>query len=327
MVSIVGPAVDGKGEGAKEGGRYTLRELRMEAFDLVQQLHEEGLSYTQIIDEVERRLGVKIGKSNCSYWVRRIHSPYNGIYIGSIELLQPTEDLAYLIGTEAGDAYATKTDEGTRGEKYIIGLKVKDKEFADEYATRIARVLGRDAPEPKPNKDGRWVVRIRSKVLYQLFKKPIDIDRIRPFVEYSERCVAMFLRGFFDSEGCVDKRGAMTVYNTDYQLLLYVMYLLKKLGIETTSDTPKIKTRGGTSFKDPKKGKTYHHNKDYYYLRIRMPSNETFYNWVGFTIERKKRRLEEYLRRRGRLPPANQPPIFSPMHIVKALPANAAGGI
>ena len=276
------------------------RELRIKAFDLVIQLHRQGLSYTQIIDEVQRRLGIRITRSSCSNWVRRIYSPHNNIYIGSIELLRPSEDLAYLIGVHAGDAYVTKTD--NKGGEFFIGLWVKDKEFADEYATRIARVLGKDAPEPKPYKDGRWFVIVASKVLYEFLKKPIDIDRIRPFVEHCERCIAMFLRGFFDSEGSIDKLGRITVYNTDYQMMVYVMYLLKKLGIETTSETPKTIKASGKPFRSPSTGKTYHRNKDEYYVRIRKPSNERFYNLIGFTIERKRQRLEEYLRRRGRLP-------------------------
>jgi DNA transposition AAA+ family ATPase len=41
-------------------------------------------------------------------------------------------------------------------------------------------------------------------------KKPIDIEKIRRFVEHCERCMAMFLRGFFDSEGSVSKNGYIT---------------------------------------------------------------------------------------------------------------------
>ncbi|BAJ50585.1 conserved hypothetical protein [Candidatus Caldarchaeum subterraneum] len=284
--------------GAKgKRGPYTPTEKLMKAYDLVIQLRQQGLTYKQIINEVEKTLGIKITKSHCSFWCRRIHSPYNRLYIGAIEFLRPSEDLAYLIGVHAGDAYVT-------GEQFFLRLEVKDKDFADAYSISLSRVLGRYPPEPRPNKDGKWVVVVASKVLYQLLRKPIDIDRIRPFVEHCERCVAMFLRGFFDSEGSVSKLGTITVYNTDYQLLVYVIYLLKKLGIETTSYAPKTKQLAGGPFRNPRTGKTYHYNKDYYYLRIRRSSNESYYNLVGFSIERKKQRLEEYLRRQRRRLPA-----------------------
>ncbi|GBC70989.1 hypothetical protein HRbin02_00764 [Candidatus Calditenuaceae archaeon HR02] len=73
----------------------------------------------------------------------------------------------------------------------------------------MANVLGREPPIPRLNKEGRWVVRVKSKT----------------FVEHCERCIAVFLRGFFDSEGCVSTNGQIFVDNTDYALLTHVLYL------------------------------------------------------------------------------------------------------
>ncbi|MDT7877522.1 MAG: hypothetical protein RQ862_03070, partial [Candidatus Caldarchaeales archaeon] len=42
----------------------------------------------------------------------------------------------------------------------------------------------------------------------------------------------------------------------------------------------------------------YTHNKDVYVIYIRVSSNTNFYRYVGFTIRRKQRRLEEYIKRR-----------------------------
>ena len=124
----------------------------------------------------------------------------------------------------AGDGYAWRRGRPQRGYRdYYIGLMVKDREFDEEFGRRIAKVLGREPPIPRLNKYGLWVVAVRSKTLYELLKKPVDIDRMRPFVEHCERCIAMFLRGFCDSEGCVSEDGTITVYNTDYKLLTYVI--------------------------------------------------------------------------------------------------------
>jgi intein-encoded DNA endonuclease-like protein len=43
----------------------------------------------------------------------------------------------------------------------------------------------------------------------------------------------------------------------------------------------------------------YKHKKDVYVLRVRKSSNEAFYRFVNFTIQRKRARLENYLRRKG----------------------------
>ncbi|GBC70397.1 hypothetical protein HRbin02_00164 [Candidatus Calditenuaceae archaeon HR02] len=199
----------------------------------------------------------------------------------------------------ARDGCARRRGRPRRGyrECYIV-LEVKDREFAEEFSRRIARVLGREPPIPRLNKDGRWVTVAKSRTLYELLKKPIDIHKIRPFIEHCDKCIAMFLRGFFDSEACVAEDGTIVAYNTDYKLLTYVIYLLKKIGIETTSDEPKLRVRAGTPIRDPETGKVYRRRKDVYYVYISMKSNLTFYEKVGFTIERKRRRLKEYLKKR-----------------------------
>ncbi|GBC70912.1 hypothetical protein HRbin02_00685 [Candidatus Calditenuaceae archaeon HR02] len=146
-----------------------------------------------------------------------------------------------------------------------------------------------------------------------MFKKPVDIDRIRPFVEHCERCISMFLRGFCDSEGCVSEDGTITVYNADYKLLTYVIYLLERIGIETTQREPRINRRVGRLFRDTRSGKLYKSRKNVYYIEIWRGFNKRFYEKVGFTIERKRIRLEEYLRRRG-LIPTTSPSLFLPTY-------------
>jgi intein-encoded DNA endonuclease-like protein len=49
--------------------------------------------------------------------------------------------------------------------------------------------------------------------------------------------------------------------------------------------------------RDPRTGKQFKTNKDCYYIE----SLPKFYRYIGFTIPRKQKRLEEYLRRTGRI--------------------------
>jgi intein-encoded DNA endonuclease-like protein len=51
--------------------------------------------------------------------------------------------------------------------------------------------------------------------------------------------MAAFIRGFADSEGCVNKGGHIIISNTDYELLTYIKDLLKRLGIEATGPWPR----------------------------------------------------------------------------------------
>ncbi|MEM2232802.1 MAG: LAGLIDADG family homing endonuclease [Nitrososphaerota archaeon] len=280
------------------------RELRIKIYEDVLVLRRRhGLSYNKIIKEIKRRYGVTISKSTLSGWGNGKHSPYNGIRILTLE---PSEDLAFVAGVIAGDGYVWKKSKPPPTyDEFFIGLEVKDKEFAQFFAKSIAKVLGRDPPAPRQNKYGRWVVEVKCKTLYELLTcngKKLIIERIRPYIEHCEKCIAAFLRGFFDSEGWVPEDGVIEVVNTDYKLLEYVIYLLNRIGIETTSEKPRLRQRAGIPIRNPKTGKVHRARKDVYYIRLRTNSSLVFHEKVGFTIERKRKRLEEYLKRRGLLP-------------------------
>jgi intein-encoded DNA endonuclease-like protein len=267
----------------QEGKRsYLQRDLRIMLFDDVDRLWRDGLTYSEIIDEVWRRYGVRISKSSVSEWLHGIHSPYNGRYIPSIEFLKPSEELAYVIGIKLGDGY-------TSYNRVRIGLKVKDREFAEEFGRCLSKVLGRRPIKPRYRSDvvGEYVVEVHSQTLYELLKKPVDLDRLKKYIEHCEKCMAAFLRGFADSEGSVDKRGYVRISNTDYELLAYVKELLKRLGIESTGPWP---TRlQGKTFHDPRTKRRYAYNSDEYRIYIRVGSNINFYKNIGFTIRRKQR--------------------------------------
>jgi intein-encoded DNA endonuclease-like protein len=107
------------------------------------------------------------------------------------------------------------------------------------FAASVANVLDRHPPKPIYDKKRRWyMVEIESRTLYELLKKPTDLERLKKYIEHCERCTAAFIRGFADSEGCVKKEGYIYIYNTDYELLTYVKDLLKLLGIESTGPWP-----------------------------------------------------------------------------------------
>jgi intein-encoded DNA endonuclease-like protein len=270
---------------------YRSRELRIKLRDRVIELRQEGRSYSEIIEVIEQEFGIVLSKSHVSYWTRGIHDPHNGRRIPSLELLEPSEDLAYVISVLCGDGHV-KTKKGYH---YVIYLEAKDKEFVEEFAIRVGRVLNRPPPKVKVNSDGRYYVEVKSRTLYELLKKPIEIEKIRKYVEHCEKCMAMFLRGFFDSEGCVSKSGYITATNTNHELLTYVQRLLKRFGIESTG--PHLKYPKGSIMHCPRTGKPYRRKKDNYTIYILAEGNERFYRYVGFTIQRKRVRLENYLRR------------------------------
>ena len=265
----------------KKRGPYLPRELRIKLYNDVRKLRKRGLSYTEIREEIHRKYGIWITKMTISNWVRGVSSPYNGRRIPSLELLKPSEDLGYVIGVRLGDGYTLK-----RNYDHIIALRAKDKEFVKKFAICLAKVLGREPIKPRFAKNEKaYIAKVESKTLYELLKKPVDLKRIKPYVEHCPKCAAAFLRGLFDSEGHVHKKkGYIYLYNTNFEMLVYVQKLLwKYFGIEATGPWP------------------HKHIKGYYYIYIRAKDLPKFYRHIGFTIRRKQKRLEEYLKRTGKL--------------------------
>jgi intein-encoded DNA endonuclease-like protein len=119
------------------------RELRIKAFNDVHKLRKRGLSCSEIRKEIYRKYGIWVDRSTINRWLRGVSSPYNGRRIPSLELLKPSEDLAYVIGVRLGDGYTYE-----EGDRYIIGLKAKDKEFVEDFGRRLGNVLGRRPIRP-----------------------------------------------------------------------------------------------------------------------------------------------------------------------------------
>ena len=254
------------------------RELRIKAFNDVHKLRKRGLSCSEIRKEIYRKYGVWIGTATIRRWLRGVSSPYNGRYIPSPKLLKPSKDLGYVIGVRLGDGYTYERyiRETSRG--YVIGLEAKDKEFVEEFARRLGNVLGRKPIRPRKEAEN-YVAEAKSKTLYELLKKPVDLKRIKKHVEHCKKCTAAFLRGLFDSEGCVSEKGYITLINSNYELLAYAQRLLRtRFGIESTGPWPHI--RKGTTMHDPRTGKQYKTNEDCYYIYIRAESLPKFSRYV-----------------------------------------------
>src|SRR3970282_262505 len=93
-----------------------------------QTLRGEGMSYRRIVSELAYLHGVKLDRSRMSFWLRGLQTPLGRV---PNPALTPSPQLAYVIGCILGDgttvAYPPK-------HQFSVVLKVKDKEFAEEFA-------------------------------------------------------------------------------------------------------------------------------------------------------------------------------------------------
>lgn len=252
---------------------------RMALHQAVMKHRGEGLSYNAIIAAVEKEFGVRLNKSTISNWVREDHVPD-----GSVTKFEPkpTEALAYVIGATLGDGSTAITGD----HEYMVKLKVKDKDFAEAYSVAIGRILHRTPPRLRWNpKRSYWEVEVSSLLLLQFLRQPIEA--LAPSIGHCDRCSGAFLRGFFDAEGSVSKKGRVSASNTDPKLIALVLCQLQRLGIRTYGPY-RTKMEGKLVTIE---GKVYRANHDQLTIGIRAMSVCDYSEKVGFCIARKRERL------------------------------------
>ncbi len=258
---------------------------RIELYYLVSQLIQLRLSYRQIQQAVLQRKHAWLSKSTISYWARRIHNP-----LGKVSQFQsgPSPELAYVIGVVLGDGNLN-----IHGYNAELILAVTDYDFAKEFSASLATIL----VQPKPYKvrwhprKNRWVVQGSSILLYNFLSR--DWRNLKKWIEHCSRCRAAFLRAFYDAEGSISGR-KLSLHNTKKALLLYIQDLLNQHRVETSRLY--LHRSKGTALLDPKSGKVYFGRKDGFSFIVRTKSLPQFAKVIGFSIERKQKRLAEAAR-------------------------------
>ncbi len=258
---------------------------RIELYYLVSQLIQLRLSYRQIQQAVLQRKHAWLSKSTISYWARRIHNP-----LGKVNQFQsgPSPELAYVIGVVLGDGNLN-----IHGYNAELILAVTDYDFAKEFSASLATIL----VQPKPYKvrwhprKNRWVVQGSSILLYNFLSR--DWRNLKKWIEHCSRWRAAFLRAFYDAEGSVSGR-KLSLHNTKKALLLYIQDLLNQHRVETSRLY--LHRSKGTALLDPKSGKVYFRRKDGFSFIVRTKSLPQFAKVIGFSIERKQKRLAEAAR-------------------------------
>lgn len=192
---------------------------------------------------------------------------------------------AYLSGVLHGDGWCTKT----------LGLRVKDRDFAEAFADAIEKVAAK-RPNIIIDERGYFTVRVSNKTGKFSYLKDSEIRTAED--------KASWLRGLFDSEGNASLRNLrdhsferrIGMYSTSVETLLRAKVYLTDLGMTTAFRMMK-NSRGH------KGSKTVHELK----LRGSIENFSLFAKYVGSSIMRKHAIIEaiplsyqpdhEYLRR------------------------------
>ena len=205
------------------------------------------------------------------------------------ENLKLNEDLAYILGVLAGDGYI---DYSSGRRTHSIGLSATDKEFVEKFREILFNFFKiKSSDEFRKSRKEKWnaqyITRLCSKEACDFinhlgeFKK--DNWRVPDIIRNANakiRCT--FIKGFFDSEGEIDKRiGRVGATSMNLEGLKEIGDLLNGLSIRNT--IIKIKDNRPNT-----------HQK--YRIRIHDKNSiRLFASLIGFTIARKQKILKEYL--------------------------------
>ena len=200
--------------------------------------------------------------------------------------LQLNSDLAYILGVLVGDGYM---DYSTKFRSYYIGLSAVDKEFVKQFQKSLYNFFRiKPTDEFRKSRKEKWnpqyITRLCSKEACDFinsigqFKK--ENWAVPQIIKNSDNGIKYaFIRGFFDSEGEIDRRiGRVGASSVNLVGLNEIGNLLSGLGIRYTI----IKKRDN---------RPNSHQK--YVLRIHDKNSlELFNRLIGFTIQRKQKILK-----------------------------------
>lgn len=196
--------------------------------------------------------------------------------------LKLNKNLSYILGVLAGDGYI---DYSNQRRAYHIGLSATDKEFVEKFRKSLFNFFKiKSSNEFRKSRNKKWnaqyITRLCSKEACDFinsigqFKK--ENWKIPEIIKNSDTDIkTAFLRGFFDSEGEIDKKSwRVGVTSMNLEGLKQIGKLLESLGMRYTI----IKS---------KDNRPNTHQK--YRLRIHdKKSIKLFNNLIGFTIKRKQ---------------------------------------
>jgi len=246
--------------------------VALKIYNDAKRLRKMGYGYKRIHKILRQKYGNRTPTiTTIRRWVLGLCKP-----LGYYNLkLHESADLAYIIGAFLGDGTLTRRKKG-RTCHYVV-LTTKDYDFAVEFSVRMARAIGRKMVTPVWSKKRcYYVVRYSHIILYYMLKR-IREDPFRIY-DFIKKYPFDFLRGLYDAEGSVtsEKNHRIECGMTNQKYIRLVMELLEVKGYQ------------------PRLYKTKNKGKRKYIYKIVLSSLDDlikFANEVGFSIQRKQRRL------------------------------------
>lgn len=186
-----------------------------------------------------------------------------------------TSELSYVLGVINGDGHVSQ--------RRII-LSAIDKDFVknfkynlDKWSKYKSRFYSRliKTDNKIKNRKLQWVCYLDS-IKIENFIKNFNYNNLKDVNHKIQ-----FIKGFFDSEGSFSKDYELIAYNKDYSKLKLISNYLFDLGLNNQIKTYTVKNINNKLIK-------YHH------LKVLGKSRYLFYQKIGFSVQRKHKRLETW---------------------------------
>ncbi|MEW6035250.1 MAG: LAGLIDADG family homing endonuclease [Candidatus Micrarchaeota archaeon] len=170
-------------------------ELRINAFDKLNELKKTGLSRNETVDNINAEFHIPKGTLND--WYSGVSNPY-----GRRGELKDTPELFYVLGALLGDGcpYYWK-----KGHRHLINIS-GEKDFTKKFTIKLS-ICSRNKVKNYINRRRNvWFVNIGNLQLYFLFRQIRgDIGLLSNLIAKGShyKNSLEFIEGFFDAEGCV----------------------------------------------------------------------------------------------------------------------------
>jgi len=145
-----------------------------------------------------------------------------------------TPEKAYILGVICGDGYINYKDR-------YVSLETISVEFIQKFRQSFVNVYGTQYKGSfAPTCNGKYRTTISGREMTRDLRRYLG-DSNRTFnwripnqiLRSNKTCKAAFLKGFFDSEGSVDKKFSLRIHSSNVYGLEQIMSLLKNLSIKS----------------------------------------------------------------------------------------------